>query len=152
MDAVAYPNQEVISFLNSQVVPLRIPADHPQLAPQFTVKWTPCLLVLDEKGKEHERALGFLEPQELIAYILLGMGKAKFNRPDRPAADKLFEQLISTYPKSSFTPEAIYMQGVARFIESHEVKHLITLYDRITADYPHSSWAMRAQPYKLLKK
>ena len=152
MDAVAYPNQEVISFLNSQVVPLRIPADHPQLAPQFTVKWTPCLLVLDEKGKEHERALGFLGPQELIAYILLGMGKAKFNRPDRPAADKLFEQLISTYPKSSFTPEAIYMQGVARYIESHEVKHLIALYDRITTDYPQSPWAMRAQPYKLLKK
>ncbi len=138
MDAVAYPNQEVLSFLNSQVVPLRIPADHPQLAPQFIVKWTPCLLVLDEKGKEHARTLGFLEPQELIAFILLGMGKTEFNRPDRPAADKLFAELISTYPQSSFTPEAIYMQGVARYIESREVKHLIALYDRITTDYPQS--------------
>ncbi len=152
MDAVAYPNEEVISFLNKEVVALRIPADHKQLAPQFTVKWTPCLLIVDGKGKEHARSLGFLEPKELIAFILSGMGKAKFNQPDRPAADKLFERLITTYPQSSYTPEAIYLQGVARYIESHEVKHLIALYDRLVAEYPQSSWAMRAQPYKLLKK
>lgn len=152
MNAVAYTNQEVISFLNSQVVPLQIPADHPQLAPQFTVKWTPCLLVLDAKGKEHARAVGYLDPEELIAFVLSGKAMAKFNQPDRPAADALYEQLISTYPKSAFTPEAIFMQGVARYIESREVQHLIALHDRLTADYPQSSWAMRAKPYKLLKK
>ena len=30
------------------------------------------------------------------------------------------------------------MQGIARYIESHELKHLIALYDPITTDYPQS--------------
>lgn len=151
MDAVAYPDSGVIEFVNSSLVPLRILADDPDLAPRFKVKWTPNLLILDTDGTEQYRTLGFYPPRELIASLLLGMGKAFFNRPNRPAACDCFRRIIKEFPDSSLAPEAIYLNGVSNYIESHDVSHLIGIYDRLAADYPDSPWAMRADPYRLLK-
>lgn len=152
MDAVAYPDPAVISFINDNLIPLRIPADHPELGPRYKVKWTPTLLILDADGVEHYRTLGFYPPQDLIPSLLLGMGKAKFNLPDRPAACNCFEKILKEYPASSLAPEAIYLNGVSRFIEGHDIDHLIGIYDRLKADYPDSPWLTRADPYRLLKK
>lgn len=86
MHAVAFPDPAVVGFVTTNLIPLRIPADDPELGPRYKVKWTPTLLVLDAEGVEHYRSLGFYPPEELIPSLLLGMGKAKFNLPDRPAA------------------------------------------------------------------
>ena len=151
MDAVAYPNPAVIDFITSNLVPLRIPADDRKLAPRFRIKWTPSLLILDDDGVEHYRTLGFFTPQELIPSLLLGMGKAYFNRPDRPKAGACFERIIADYAFSVQVPEAVYLKGVSQYIESHDVAHLVGIYDRLAADYPESQWLMRADPYRLLK-
>jgi hypothetical protein len=151
MDAVAYPDPAVIEFVNSSLIPLRIPADDPDLAPRFKVKWTPDLLILETDGSQQHRTLGFYPPRELIASLLLGMGKAFFNRPDRAVACDCFGRIIKEFPDSSMAPEAIYLNGVSRYIESHDVSNLIGIYDRLTADYPDSPWATRADPYRLLK-
>jgi hypothetical protein len=152
MDAVAYPQSAVIEFINANLVPLRIPADDPQLGSKFRVKWTPTLLILDADGVEHYRTLGFFSPEELIPSLLLGMGKASFNRAERPAACNCLERLINEFPKSFQVPEAIYLHGVARYIESHDVSNLIGIYDQLSHSYPNDQWAMRADPYRLLKK
>ena len=49
-------------------------------------------------------------------------------------------------------PEAVYLDGVSRYIETHEVANLIGIYDRLKAEYPDSPWLTRADPYRLLKK
>jgi tetratricopeptide (TPR) repeat protein len=152
MDAVAYPDAAVIQFVNENLIPLRIPADHAELGPKFRIKWTPSLLILDAEGVEHSRTLGFYPAKELIPSLLLGMGKAYFNRAERGAAVKCFERLIGDFPKSVQAPEAVYLKGVSRFIETHEVPHLIEIYDRLSAQYPQSEWRTRAEPYNLLKK
>lgn len=152
MDAVAYPQPKVIDFISSNLVALRIPADDPALGPRFTVKWTPTLLILDADGVEQSRTLGFLSPEELIPSLLLGMGKAAFNQADRPAACNCLDRLITEFPKSFATPEAIYLRGVARYIETRDVSNLVALYDQLASDYPNDQWAMRADPYRLLKK
>ncbi len=152
MDAVAYIDPAVISFINDNLVPLRLAADDPLLGPQYKVKWTPSLLVLDADGTEHYRTLGFYPPLELIPSLLLGMGKAKFNRPDRPGACQCYEKILSDYPASSLAPEAVYLNGVSRYIESHDVSNLIAIYDRLAAEYADSPWLIRADPYRLLKK
>lgn len=151
MDAVAYPDSAVIKFVRENLVPLRIPADDPELGRRFKVKWTPTLLILDADGTEQYRTLGFYPPEELIPSLLLGMGKAFFNRPDRKAACGCFERIISEFPNSSMAPEAIYLNGVSKYIETHEVSNLIAIYDRLAADYPTSPWLMRADPYRFLK-
>lgn len=152
MDAVAYIDPEVISFVNSNLVPLRLAAADPVLGPQYRVKWTPTLLILDGEGVEQYRTLGFYPPEDLIPSLLLGMGKACFNSPDRPAACGYFKRLINEYPKNPLAAEAIYLNGVSLYIESHNVANLIGIYDRLATEYPESPWLTRAQPYSLLKK
>lgn len=51
-------------------------------------------------------------------------------------------------------PEAkkVYLNGVSRYIETHDVANLVSIYDRLTAEYPGSPWLTRADPYRLLKK
>jgi len=152
MDAVAYPNLAVISFINANLIPVRIPANDPELGPRFRVKWTPTLLILDAEGVEHYRTLGFYPPEELIPSLLMGIGKTRFNLPDRPAACDCFENILTGYPASSLAPEAVYLNGVSRYIETHDVANLIGIYDRLAAEYPDSPWLTRADPYRFLKK
>ena len=151
MDAVAYIDPTVISFINDNLIPLRLQASDTLLGPKYKVKWTPTLLIMDDQGVEQYRTLGFFPPEELIPSLLLGMGKAKFNLPDRPAACEYFDKILAAYPKSDFAPEAVYLKGVSRFIETHQVANLIDIYDRLMAEYPKSPWAVRAAPYRLLK-
>lgn len=152
MDAVAYIDPAVIQFVSDNLVPLRIPADDPELGASYKVKWTPCLLVMDADGTEHYRTLGFYPPKDLIPSLLLGMGKAKFNQADRLAACGYFEKILADYPSSSLAPEAVYLNGVSRYIETHDVKNLTGIYDLLAAQYANSPWLTRADPYKLLKK
>ncbi|HOO41644.1 MAG TPA: hypothetical protein PK653_09365 [Syntrophales bacterium] len=151
MDAVAYPEPAVIEFVNTNLIPLRIPAVDHDLAVEYRIKWTPSLLILDEKGTEHYRSLGFFWPQELIPSLLLGMGKAYFDKPDRVKAASCFGRIIEEYPKSFQTPEAIYMKGVSDYIATKNAANLIGIYDRLSAEDPDSQWAMRANPYSFLK-
>jgi hypothetical protein len=152
MDAVAYPDAAVIQFVNENLVPLRIASDHPELGPKFIIKWTPSLLILDGDGVEHSRTLGFFPAQGLVPALLLGMGKAHFNRAERPSAVKCLERIIAEFPKSFPVQEAIYLKGVARYIETKDISNLIGIYDRLAADHPGSEWLVRAEPYRLLKK
>jgi hypothetical protein len=152
MDAVAYPDSAVIRFVNENLIPLRIPSDHPELGPRFKIKWTPSLLILDAEGVEHSRTLGFFPASELIPALLLGMGKAHFNRAERPAAGKCFERIVADFPKSFRAEEAVYLGGVSRYIETKDVSNLIGIYDRLAAGHPGGEWLMRAEPYRLLKK
>src|SRR6185369_11020414 len=151
MNAVAFPDPAVFDFVNTNLIPVRIPADDPELGPRYKVKWTPTLLILDAEGGEHYRTLGFYPPEELIPSLLMGIGKARFNEPDRPAACDCFEKILSNYPANSLAPEAVYLNGVSRYIETHDVANLIGIYDRMAAEYPDSPWLTRADPYRLLK-
>lgn len=151
MNAVAFPDPAVVDFVTSNLIPVRIPADDPVLGTRYKVKWTPTLLILDAEGGEQYRTLGFYPPEELIPSLLLGMGKAKFNLPDRPAACDCFGRIIADYQKSSLAPEAVYLKGVSRYIETHDVNNLIGIYDRLAEEYPDSPWLTRADPYRFLK-
>ena len=81
MDAVVYQDPEVIKFVNSNLIPMRMPANDPILGRPFKVKWTPTLLLIDAEGVEHYRIHGFYPPAELIPTLLLGIGKARLNQP-----------------------------------------------------------------------
>ena len=152
MDAVAYPEPAVIDFITNNLIPIRIPADDRILAVKYRIKWTPSLLILDSDGVEHYRTLGFFWPQELIPSLLLGMGKAYFNKPDRVKATAYFNRIVDEYHESFQIQEAIYMKGVSDYIASKNVANLTGMYDRLASEYPNSQWLMRADPYRFLKK
>jgi len=59
---------------------------------------------------------------------------------------------MKEYPNNQLAPEALYLNGVSLYIETHDVGNLIGIFDRLAANYPESPWLTRAQPYSLLKK
>jgi tetratricopeptide (TPR) repeat protein len=150
MDAVTYPAEKVASFLNDNVIPLRVASDHPTLAQQFSVKWTPTLVTLDPEGQEHHRTVGFLGPDELIPSVLLGIGKCFFETDRFDEALSHLEKLLATCPQSDSAPEAIFLRGVSLYKNTKNPMPLREAYDKLTSDYPRSEWARRAEPYRLI--
>src|SRR4051794_3531813 len=132
MDAVSYPQAAVIDSINDYVVAVRVPADHAELGPKFRIKWTPTLVFVDTDGVEHHRSLGFVAPEELPALVLLGVGKAHFNRAERQKAAECFDRIAQQHPRTFVAPEAVYLRGVSRYIESHDGGNLIAIYDTMT--------------------
>jgi hypothetical protein len=150
MDAVTYPQGKVIEFVQKHFIPLRVAFDAQPLATDFQVKWTPTLIVLDAKGKEHHRSVGFLAPEELIPALMLGNAKTHFDQDQINEALAILEKLLADYPKSDSTPEAIYLRGVCRYKSTHKAQPLKEAYEQLQAAYPSSEWAKRASPYRLL--
>ena len=150
MGAVTYPNEKVAEFVEKHMVPIQVMFNAQPLATDFKVKWTPTVITLDEEGNEHHRTVGFLSPEEFIPSLMLGMGKAHFDREKFEGAMALFDRLLKDYPKSDAAPEAVYLRGVAQYKSSHNAKPLKEAYEKLQAEYPSSEWTKRAQPYRLL--
>ena len=150
MDTVTYPDAKVINFINKNMVPLRISYNTQLLAMKFNVKWTPTIVILDSKGKEHSRAVGFFASEELIPLLLLGLAKMNFDMDRFDDALINLEKLLSHYPKSDSAPEAIYLKGVSLFKSKHNPKLLKDAYEKLRDDYPASEWKNRAYPYRLI--
>src|SRR4030067_2377290 len=115
MDAVTYPDERVIEFIQKNMIPLRVAFDAKPLSTDFNVKWTPTLITLDSNGKEHQRTVGFLAPDELIPSLLLGIAKTHFDLNELNEALTHLKRILSYYPKSSAAPEAIYLNGVCLY-------------------------------------
>ena len=150
MDAVTYPNDRVIEFMEEHVVPLRVRFDAQPISSDFNVKWTPTLVTLDADGEEHHRTIGFLAPEELIPSLLLGIAKSHFDRGQFSESLSILEKLLTDYPQSDSAPEATYLRGVDRYKSTEDPKGLKEAYERLQADYPSSEWTKRAYPYRLL--
>ncbi len=150
MDAVTYPTQDVAAFINEYLIPIRVRYDALPLSRDFTVKWTPTHIMLDDKGKGHSWNLGFVPPEEMTPLLLLGMGKTCFDLDDLDQAIVDFDQIIGTYPKSHSAPEAIYLRGVSLYLASHNGKHLKQIQEKLRDEYPQSVWTQRSLPYRLL--
>jgi tetratricopeptide (TPR) repeat protein len=150
MDAVTYPNENVIEFIQRNMIPLRVAFDAQPLATDFNLKWTPTLIALDADGKEHQRTVGFLPPEELIPSLLLGIAKSYFDRERFSEALSTLDKLIKDYPNSDSVPEALYLQGVSKYKSTHNPKPLKEAYEQLQAKYPSSEWTKRAYPYRLL--
>ena len=151
MDAVTYQNEAVIEFINQNVIPLRIASDQQATAEKFNIHLTPALLILDPNGKEHHpRTIGFLEAEELIASILLGIGKMRYDRSEFKEAINSFSKLLAKHPENDSAPEAAFLTGVSRFKSTHNPLALRETYEHLRRKYPRSSWTKRAYPYRLL--
>jgi hypothetical protein len=150
MDAVTYPDKAVEEFIMKEVIPLRIPSDAEPLATDFTLRWTPTLIILDANGKEHSRTIGFIAPVEFIPTILLGIVKTNFDLREYDKAASNLERIVNDYAQSFAAPEAIYYRAVCGVKVGHDIPGLKKAYERLAKDYPQSEWVKRALPYRLL--
>lgn len=150
MDDVTFTDLDVSNFVTDRMIPLRAPFGAKTLAADFRVVWTPTLIVLDYYGKEHQRTMGYLPPDDMVASLLLGIGKAGFGNDQFNEAVVQYSTLLNGYPQSAFAPEAVYLRGVARFKSSHAPAALKEAYQQLLAHYPESGWTRRAEPFTQL--
>jgi hypothetical protein len=150
MDAVTYPNQKVIDFLQERLIPLQLRSNAEPYASDYGVKWTPNILIIDAEGKVYHRAVGFIPPVDFIAWLLLGMGKTFFEKDLFKEALECFETVITEYSYSDSAPEAVFYRGVAQYKSTHLADGLKIAYRVLQEQYPGSNWAKRAYPYWLL--
>jgi len=150
MDAATFPHLAVENFIIDKMIPLRAPVGTKTLSADFRVVWTPTLVILDYYGKEHQRTIGYIPPGELVASLLLGMGKVSFDTDNFNEAVMQLNTLLNGYPNSAVAAEAIYLRGVARYKSSHAPAALRETYQQLRAEYPESEWTGRAEPFTLL--
>ena len=60
------------------------------------------------------------------------------------------DRLISEYPKSDVSPEAIYYRGVSRYKATNDASALKQAHETLQAKYKDSEWAKRASVDRLL--
>jgi len=150
MDAVTFPDVAVDNFITDRMIPLRAQVGSTTLATDFRVVWTPTLIILDYYGKEHQRTVGYIPPDEMVASLLLGIAKVCFGNDQFNEAIIQLNTLLNGYPRSAAAPEAVYLRGVARYKSSQAAEALKETYQQLLAQYPESEWTRRAEPYSLL--
>lgn len=150
MGAVTYPTKDVVNLVNNYLVPLRINVIDDPIHDDYHQIWTPTFLVLDFNGKEIQRTIGFLEPDEFIPMIQLGIAKVRLAAEEYDTAMIPLKSIIETYPESEAAPEAMYFCGVTLYKQTKNPAKLKEAYEKLLSNYPDSAWAKRAQPYRLL--
>jgi hypothetical protein len=150
MAAVTYPNPKVVNFINETMIPIQVRFDAQPIATDYNVKWTPTIITLDSDGKEHHRTVGFLAPEELIPSLLLGIAKVSFDADLFESALTSLNRLLSEYPESNASSEAVYLRGVCLYKSTHDAKPLKEAYEKLNSRDPKDEWTQRAYPYRLL--
>jgi hypothetical protein len=147
LDAVTYPQPEVASYIIENFIPLRVRLDLREDWPFFRahgILWTPTIVFMDRNGAPHYRSPGFLPPEDFVD--MLRIGKAHCLMPwtrSREAALEL-EEVVAR--GGSFTPEALYWLGVARYLERRDTSGMWLAWERLTAEFPGTAWAKRVYP------
>ncbi len=144
MDAVTYPNSEVVQYLSEHFVCFKPRLDaHRQLAKQFGVTWTPGLVWLDEAGEVHHQNVGYFAPEELLAECAFGRGKVAVGKDDWKDASACFSEVVEKWPKSFAAPAALYWNGVASKLATKDAQPLLENWNRLIDEHSDSAWAMK---------
>jgi|WetSurMetagenome_2_1015567.scaffolds.fasta_scaffold880138_2 thioredoxin-related protein len=107
MDTVTYPNQRTVDFVNRFLIAHRENLNSPSpVISGFTIQYTPTVIILDGRGTEHARIVGFLPPEEFIPPLILGVGKAWFGNERVSKAILMLDILLLEYPRSKSAAEA----------------------------------------------
>lgn len=108
------------------------------------------LAVLDWSGKEHQRTVGLLPPEELIPSVLLGIAKIHFDLDQFGDTMAILDKILSDHAGSGAAPEAVFLKGVCGYKSTHNPTHLKEAYEKLKAAYPTSEWTKCVLPYRLL--
>ena len=146
MDAVTYPEKNVIEFITENFIPIRSLSDAIPLSTDYNVQGAPTLIILDTAGKEHYRAVGFIPAKEMIPLLLFGIAKTYFDFNQFDQAIQKLDSIISEHPKSYTAPESIYLRGVYSYRRTRDRTHLRQAYKKLWSEYKQNGETIRAIP------
>ncbi len=117
------------------------------LVKKYGIEWTPTFLVADKDGNEVYRFVGYLR-HRLHRPVEAGTGQVALRKEDYDQADKCFENVVKTHPRTEAAPESVYYCGVAEYQKTQDPKKLKAAYDMLMKYYPDSDWAKKATVWK----
>jgi thioredoxin-related protein len=108
MKAVTYPHALFVRFVDRNLIAHRIEVNAPGPKPaEFRIQYTPTVVIVDGRGKEHHRCVGFLPPEEFIPSLMLGVAKAHTYHGRSQIARGMLDALLFEYPRSRSAAEAM---------------------------------------------
>jgi hypothetical protein len=148
-----YPNERVASFITQHFIPARLHAreqaeDFQRFGDRYGAHWTPTILELDAEGTEQHRVEGFLEADDLLAQLTLGLGRTAFKAKRYDEAGRWFREVVDKYPQSDAAAEALYWTGVSRYRATGDASALGQTAKAFDTRYTDSTWAKKASVWK----
>ena len=146
MDAVTYPNEEVVDYISGHFVPMQLNIkEDPGAMDRFEAVWTPTIILRDDGGREYRRSEGFLPPKTLLTELALGRTQAALHNAEYDEAVKHGEEAARfAEGDPERLAEARYWTGVAAYKGSNESGDLVKHWKPLVDEMPESAWAKKA--------
>ena len=148
-----HPDERVVRLVNSEFLPIRVHVKdagglYGRMTERLNVHWTPTVLVLDEDGGERHRVEGFIQVDEFLAQLKLGLAKSAFQRGEFDQAERRFREVVTEHAQTETAPEALYWAGVSRYKGKGDANALAETANAFTTRYADSTWAKKASVWR----
>ena len=150
MDAVTYPTPEVVQLLSDRFVCLAVNTKKPdgtdkELIRRYRLLWEPGFVVVDHRQTEFRRFVGFRNPSDLAAEVLIAQGKSAYLHLRFKDACKEFRSVGLLEPHAELAAEALFWGGIAAYREQdRNLAVLESEWAKLLERHPDSSWCSRA--------
>jgi outer membrane protein assembly factor BamD (BamD/ComL family) len=111
---------------------------------RFNVQWTPTVVLRGADGKEHHRSEGFLDVEDFLAQLMLGLGHIARTAQEWDRAAKWYDEVLERFPSTDAAPEAQYWRGVTRYKATNDPSALAATTAAFKERYSDSTWAKKA--------
>jgi hypothetical protein len=140
-----YPEPRVDQLVRENLIPVRIKVrENPQAMERFNVQWVPTIVLLGADGREHHRIEGFLDTEDFLAQLTLGLAKIAFALQEWDQASQRYEEVLDRFPATDAAPEAQYWRGVTRYKATNDAAALGETARAFQERYADSTWARKA--------
>ena len=148
-----YPDDRIARLIAENFIPARVhvkdqAADFKRFGERYNAPWTPTIIFLDPDGVERHRIEGFLPNDDFLAQLMVGLGQLAFRRGDFAAAERWFQRVVDTLPKTDAAAEGQYWAGVSRYKGSGDPAALGATAKAFSERYQDSLWAKKASVWK----
>ncbi|MBI5588159.1 MAG: thioredoxin fold domain-containing protein [Deltaproteobacteria bacterium] len=145
---IDFNEPRVAEIINRDFAPVSFTVTEAEdMTARYNIEWTPTFILADGNGKELERWVGYLPPEDFISQIYLTEGLSAFHRNRFKEAEGDFEWIIDNNPDSDVAPEARYYMGVALYKESGDPVHLSRTWESMHKRYPDDYWTKKASAW-----
>lgn len=125
--------------VRERFVPLRLELKRDRGAVRrFGLFWTPTLYVLDHSGVVRAESVGFLPPEEMLAFLDYGEAQVLLRRGRFAEAAALFDRIAEERPNSGFAPDALYWAAIAHYLITNDHAVLDERRAELQRRYPDS--------------
>lgn len=141
---MTYPHPAVRRAIADRFVPVKLDlfADRDAVRP-LNVVWTPTLLFGDRRGTIQYRSLNFLPPPDFLDLLDVGEASTRLRWGEYDRAIALLAAVGERDPDAPFAPEAIYLRGIATYLQTHDGAALDAIWGELRERFPDSIWTRR---------